>query len=107
MKVLVNPDPQIVGNPLPDARGVVVVDVGSDRTDYRNDQRSDAGKHGDAKGVAAETIVMCPRQPVGKPVPAERIIKDKLEGLGRRKTSSNLKQHGSENDSEPAAIRSK
>ncbi len=78
MKMLVNSDPQIVGDPLPNACRVVIVDIGRDCADNRDDQGGDACEECNAKGMAAKTVVVRPGQPVGQVVFSERVVKNKL-----------------------------
>ena len=78
MEMLVNANPQIVGDPLPNACRVIIVDIGRDRTDNRNDQRGDAGEQRHAERVASKAVVVRPLQPMRQVVFAERIVEHKL-----------------------------
>ena len=78
MEMLVNANPQIVGDPLPNACRVVIVDIGRDRADNRDDQRGDAGEQRDAKRVASKAVVVRPLQPMRQVVLSERIVEHEL-----------------------------
>ena len=104
VQMLVDADAQIVGHPLPDAGGVVIVDVGGDRREDGNHQRRDAGEQRDAEGVATETVVMRPREPMRQLVVSKRVVEDQLKRPRRREAHRDLDQHGDENDYQPAPV---
>ena len=78
MKMLVNANSQIVGDPLSNACRVVIVDIGRDRADHRDDQRGDARKQRNAKGMASKTVVVRPSQPVGQVVLSKCVVQNEL-----------------------------
>ena len=78
MEMLVNADSQIVGDPLSDARGVIVVDVGGDRADDRDDQGGDAREQRHAQRVSSKAVVVRPLQPMRQMVFAECIVEHEL-----------------------------
>ena len=78
MKMLVNANSQIVGDPLSNAGCIVIVDIGRDRADNRDDQRGDAGEQRNAKGMASKTVVVRPSKPVRQVVLSERVVKDEF-----------------------------
>ena len=78
MQMLVDANPQIIGDPLPNACRVVIVDVGRDRADNGNDQRGDACEQRHAKRVASKAVVVRPLQPMRQVVLAECIVEHKL-----------------------------
>ena len=63
MQMLVDAEAQVVGDPLADAGGVVVVDIGRDRADDGDRRASSARKQRDAKRMLAKAVVMRPGEP--------------------------------------------
>ena len=78
MQMLINAKSQIVGHPLSNACGVIVVDIGRDGADNRNDQCGDTCEQRDAERVSSKAVVVSPLQPMRQVVLAECIVEHKL-----------------------------
>ncbi len=107
MQVRVDADSQVVGNPLADARRVVVVDVGRDRAEDCDRERRDAGEKRHAERVAADSVLVRPGEPRRELVLAERIVENELERPRRGEAHRDLDEHRHEYDEEPPMVRPK
>ncbi len=97
---------QIVRHPLPDALGVIVVDVAGTGANQRNHDKSQCCEARNLQLVAAvqqwahEFV-----QAVWQFVMIDDIVDDDLERPGIGQAHRRLDQHGRQNDQELAAVR--
>ena len=105
LQVVVHAHAQVVGDPLAGALGVVVVDVGGECAEGRDDDVEAGCDERDMQAVAAfEHVAEEPVKPGRDLVVADDVVEDDLERPGRGETHEGLDQHRHEDDGEGAAI---
>ncbi len=106
LEMMIGAHPQIVGHPLPDAFGVVVVDVGRDRAQH--------GDHDERQGrqsghLQLSTAVQHGPDQVVQPgqhlMAAHDVVDDDLQRPWPGQAHGSFDQHGEQDDGELAAVR--
>ncbi len=97
LQVMISAHAQIVGDPLADALGVVVVDVGGDGADDGDHDEGEGGKGGDVELVAslqhgAEQMM----KPGSELVVADDVVEDDLQRPWGREAHRRFDQHAEE-----------
>ena len=104
VEVVVDPQPQVVGDVLADALGVVVVDVRRDRAEDGDDHDECRRHGGEAHLVIGDSRPDEVRDPVGHRMVADDAVENDLQGPRPGQAHRRLDQHRGQDDHEPAPI---
>jgi hypothetical protein len=94
-----------VSDPLADAFGVIVIEIGGNRTDHGNSNEGQGREDGYVEAcsiIGYRTYEVL--EPWGKFVVANNAVEDDLEGPRRREAHRCLEQHGKKDTHEGATI---
>ena len=105
LKVIVDLDAQVVRDPLANALGVVVVDVGRDRANKCDHDDAERGNSGKAHLALPERQVVNPAQPFRQRMRPQNVVDDDFQRPRAGHAHRGLDQHCDEHDAEPAVIR--
>ena len=105
LEMVIGAHTQVVGDPLADALGVVVVDVRGDRLKDGNGDKSERSHECDMEPLAAtqhrpDQVT----EPGGEPVVADDVVDNYLERPGRSQGHDRFHQHGEEDDDQRSTI---
>ena len=105
LQMMVGAQAEIVGHPLPDALGVVVVDVGGERSQHRDNDHGQRRQSGNLQLAAAfehgpDHLIEPMRQLVG----ANHVVDDDLERPRRGQAHRGFDHHGKQDDQQGAAV---
>src|SRR5271157_5013160 len=105
LQMMIGAHTQIVGHPLADALGVVVVNVGCDRAEYGNHDERQRRQSRNLQLRAAVQHGTCEMVEPGRHlVAAYNIVDDDLQRPRARQAHGGFDQHGEQNDRKLAAV---
>ena len=103
--MFVEADPQVVGDPLTDAGGEIIINVGCHRGNDGDKQGRQTGEQRDPDRVASDAVAMRPGEPIRQFVVHKSIVENQLERPRCGKAHRDLRQHRDEYDHQPGPVR--
>jgi len=107
VEVVEDAHPEVVGHPLTNALGVVVVDVARDGAEHADDHESGGCRGGDRHSVVGNPLAEQCNDPLGKRMASHRAVDHDLERPRAGQAHRGLDEQREQDDGEPPPVGAK